>query len=69
MGFPGGASGEERVCQGRRHWRRGFHLWVGELPWRRAWQPTPVFMPRESLDRGAWRATVHGRHTESDMTE
>ena len=23
------------------------------------WQPTPVFLPRKSLDRGAWRATVH----------
>ena len=28
--------------------------------WRRQWQPTPVFLPRESMDRGAWRATVHG---------
>ena len=24
------------------------------------WQPTPVFLPRESIDRGAWWATVHG---------
>ena len=32
-------------------------LW---FPWRRKWQPTPVFLPRESMDRGAWRATVHG---------
>ena len=32
-----------------------------EEPWRRAWQPTPVFLPGESpMDRGAWRATVHG---------
>jgi len=22
--------------------------WVGEIPWRRAWQPTPVFLPGES---------------------
>ena len=26
------------------------------LPWRRKWQPTPVFLPGE----GAWWATVHG---------
>ena len=26
--------------------------------WRRAWQPTPVFLPGEL--RGAWWATVHG---------
>ena len=30
------------------------------LTWRRKWQPTPVFLPGESMDRGAWRATVHG---------
>ena len=22
--------------------------WIGKIPWRRAWQPTPVFLPRES---------------------
>ena len=22
--------------------------WVGKIPWRRAWQPTPMFLPRES---------------------
>ena len=26
----------------------GFNPWVGKIPWRRAWQPTPVFLPRES---------------------
>jgi len=25
-----------------------FDLWVGKIPWRRAWQPTPVFLPGES---------------------
>ena len=28
--------------------RPGFDLWVGKIPWRRAWQPTPVFLPEES---------------------
>ena len=46
--FPGGASGKESTCQGRRHKRHGFNPWVGKIPWRRAWQPTPVFLPRES---------------------
>ena len=32
---------------------------LGRFPWRRAWQPTLVFLPGESLDRGAWWATVH----------
>ena len=29
-------------------------------PWKRACQPTPAFLPGESMDRGAWWATVHG---------
>ena len=33
------------------------------------WQPTPVFLPGEFMDRGAWRATVHGIIEELDMTE
>ena len=24
--------------------RRGFNLWVGKIPWRRKWQPAPVFL-------------------------
>ena len=34
--------------------------WVGKIPWRRAWLPTPVFLPGESMDRGALWATVQG---------
>ena len=31
------------------HCRRpGFDPWVGKIPWRKAWQPTPVFLPGES---------------------
>ena len=47
-GFPGGASGKESTCQCRRHKRHGFDPWVRKIPWRRAWQPTPVFLPGES---------------------
>ena len=28
--------------------RPGFYPWVGKIPWKRAWQPTPVFLPGES---------------------
>ena len=28
-------------------WRPGFDLWVGKIPWRREWLPTPVFWPGE----------------------
>jgi len=47
-GFPRGASGKEPACQSRRHKRLRFDPWVRNLPWRRAWQPTPVLLPGES---------------------
>ena len=28
-------------------WRLAFDLWVGKIPWRRAWLPTSVFLPGE----------------------
>jgi len=48
MGFPGGTGGKEPTCQCRRCRRFGFDPWVEKIPWRKAWQPTPVFLPRES---------------------
>ena len=30
-----------------------------KAPWRRARQPTPVFLPEDPMDRGALQATVH----------
>ena len=47
-GFPSGASGKEPDWQFRRCKRCGFDPWVGKIPWRRAWEPTPVFLPGES---------------------
>ena len=39
------------------------HDWVTSLftfmHWRRKWQPTPVFLPWESQDGGAWWAAVY----------
>ena len=48
LGFPGGVSGKEPACQCRRYKRHGFNPWVRKIPWRRKWQPTPVFLPGES---------------------
>ena len=31
-----------------------------EDPWRKKWQPTPLFLPGDSMDKGTWQATVHG---------
>ena len=47
-GFSRGASSKEPACQCRRHRRLRLDLWVGKIPWRGAWQPTPVFLPGES---------------------
>ena len=47
-GFPGGTSGKELACQCRRHKRCGFDPLVGKIPWRRAQQPIPGFLPGES---------------------
>ena len=44
----GDASDKEPACQHRRPKRSGFNSWVGKIPWRRAQQPTPVFLPGES---------------------
>ena len=46
--FPGGTSGKELVCQCKRRKRHSFDPWIGKIPWRRASQPTPVFLPGES---------------------
>ena len=56
-GLPSWLSGKESACQCR---RRGFDSWVRKIPWKRKWQPTPIFLPGKPMDRGAWWATVHG---------
>ena len=40
-GLPWWLSGKESVCQCR---RCGFDPWVGKIPWKRKWQPAPVFL-------------------------
>ena len=47
-GLLGGAGGKEPICQCRRPKRHRFYPSVGKIPWRRAWQPIPVFLPGES---------------------
>ena len=39
---------KESACQCRRWKRCSFNPWVRKIPWRRAWQPTPVSLPGES---------------------
>ena len=37
-----------KVVQCCQCWTHGFSPWAGKMPWRRKWQPTPVFLPGES---------------------
>ena len=48
MGFSGDANGKESTCQCRRRKKHWFDPWVGNIPWRRSWQPTAVLLPGES---------------------
>ena len=59
VGSPGSTNGKVPTCQSRIYKRHGFHPWLGKIPWRRAWQPTPVIFPGQSMERRAWWATVH----------
>ena len=65
LGFPGSSSGKEPACQCRRRKKCRFDPWVRKIPWRRAWQPTPVFLPGESPGQ---RTLVGYSHKELDMT-
>ena len=57
---------KEPANQRRRHSRLGrrkkrrFDAWVGKIPWRTAWLPTPLFLPGNPMDRGAWRLPSMG---------
>ena len=66
MGFPGGTSGKEPTYQSR---RPRFNPWVGKIPWRRAWQPTPVFLPGESHGQRSLVGYSPWGGKESDMTK
>ena len=44
FGLPLGLSGKESACNAG----AAGSSWVENIPWRRAWQPTPIFLPGES---------------------
>ena len=43
--------------------------WVGKIPWRRKWQPTPVFLPGESHGQRSLVGYSPWGYKESDTTE
>ena len=56
-----------RICLQCR--RPRFDPWVGKIPWRRAWQPTPVFLPGESHGQRSLAGYSPLGCKESDRTE
>ena len=66
-GLPRWLSDKWFACQCRRQRRQGFDPWVGKIPWRRVWQPTPVFLPGEI----PWTEVGYSpwSHRELDMME
>ena len=69
LGFLGSTSGKKPTCQYRRCRRCRFDPWVRKIPWRRAWQLTPVFLPGESHGQRSLVGYSPWGHRESDTTE
>ena len=46
-----------------------FDPWIGKMPWRREWLPTPVFLPGESHGQRTLAGCSPRGHKESDMTD
>ena len=61
-GSPYSSVGKESVCNAG-------DPWVREIPWRREWQPTPVFLPGESHEQKSLAGYSPWGHKELDMTE
>ena len=69
LGSPDGLGCKESTHQCRRHRRCGFDPWVGKIPWRRTWQPTPIFLPGEFHGQRSWVGYSSWSHKEFDMTK
>ena len=46
-----------------------FNPWIGKIPWRREWQPTPVFLPGKSHGQRSLVGYGPWGLEQSDMTE
>ena len=49
--------------------RPKLNLWFGKIPWRREWQPTPVFLPGKSRELRSLVGYSPWSRRQSDMTE
>ena len=68
-GFPGGSVVKNPPANERECWRHGFNPWVKKTPWRRKWQPTPVFLPGGFYGQKSLASYNPYGPKESDMPE
>ena len=68
LGSPGGSAVKNPPANAR-DLRHGFDPQVGKIPWRRAWQLTPLFLPGESHGQRSLAGYSPWAYKESDMTE
>ena len=66
--FPGGSDGKESANSMGNIRDAGFIPGLGRFPWRRAWLPTPVFLPGESHGQRSLASSSPFGHKESDLT-
>ena len=55
-GLPRWLSGKESACQYRSHRRCRFDPWARKIPWKKACQPTPVFLSGKSHGQRSMRS-------------
>ena len=67
-GLPGGSVVKNLVCSAEVAGDAG-SIPVGKIPWRRAWQPAPVFLSGESHGQRSLVGYSPQGRKESDMTE
>ena len=56
--FPDGSAGKESACNAGHPRHMGSVPGLGRCLGGEKWQPTPVFLPENPMDRGAWQAIV-----------
>ena len=69
MAFPDGSEDKKSACNARDTGDSGSIPGLRRSPWRKKWQPPPVFLPGQSH---GWRSMTGNSpwgHKESDMTE
>ena len=50
-------------------WDPGFNPWVGKIPWKRNWQPTPALLPGETHGQRSLMGYSPWSSKELDTTE